>query len=45
LSFHLKLDENMNLKQSHKIVDKIEKEIRKKLHVEPTIHVDPLKNN
>lgn len=45
LSFHIMLDENMDLKTSHKIVDKIEKKLKKEMNIEATIHVDPLGNN
>ena len=45
LSFHIMLDERMDLKTSHEIVDRIEEKIRKELHIEATIHVDPLKGS
>jgi cation diffusion facilitator family transporter len=42
LSFHIMLDERMDLKASHKIVDKIEEKLRLEMQIESTIHVDPL---
>ncbi len=45
LSFHIMLDERMDLKTSHEIVDGIEETLRNEMQIEATIHVDPLKEN
>ena len=45
LSFHIMLDEQMNLRSSHEIVTKIEDKLRDEMQIEATIHVDPLSQN
>lgn len=41
VTLHLRMDENYSLQQAHDIVTKIEDELRKTLHIEPTIHAEP----
>ncbi len=41
LTFHIKLDKNQNIETGHRIATEIENEIREKLHIESTIHVEP----
>lgn len=41
LTFHIKLDENMNINKGHQIATEIENEIREKLNIESTIHIEP----
>lgn len=41
LSFHIVLDGKMNLQTAHKLVDKIEQNIREELSIEATIHTEP----
>jgi len=42
LSFHIMMDERMDLKSSHEIVTIIEDKLRESMQIEATIHVDPL---
>ncbi len=45
LDFHLEVDENMTVKQSHDLCDKIEYELKNKLpNLDITIHVEPFQN-
>lgn len=41
LTFHIKLDKNQDIETGHRIATEIETEIREKLHIESTIHVEP----
>ena len=43
LTFHIKLPPEMTIKDGHEIADKIEKQLREKLGVESTIHIEPQK--
>ena len=43
ITFHIKLDPEMKLKDAHKIADCIENQIRDKFKIEATIHVEPEK--
>lgn len=42
LTFHLRLPGGMSITEGHEIADRIEKEIREKLGIETTIHLEPL---
>jgi cation diffusion facilitator family transporter len=42
ITFHLQLPHTMNLLDAHAIADNLENTIRKKMNVEPTIHIDPV---
>ena len=42
LTFHIKLDGSLSVDEGHDIADAIEQEIRKKLSIVPTIHMEPL---
>lgn len=44
LTFHIKLPPKMTIKEGHEIADKIEKQLRDKLGVESTIHIEPQKS-
>ncbi len=41
LTFHIKLDENTDIKTGHEIATNIERGIKKKLNIETTIHIEP----
>jgi len=41
LTFHIKLDKTEDIDTGHRIATEIENEIREKLHIESTIHVEP----
>lgn len=41
LTFHIKLDKNMSIDQGHTIAERIKKQIKDKLNIEATIHIDP----
>lgn len=41
LTFHIYLDANLTIKEGHEVVIKIEEEIRAKMNIEATIHLDP----
>ncbi|PLW93959.1 MAG: cation transporter [Marinilabiliales bacterium] len=41
LTFHIVLEETMNIKEAHDLADRIEGKIREKLEIEATIHIDP----
>ena len=43
LTFHIKLPPDMSILEGHDIADRIEKQIREKLDVESTIHIEPEK--
>ena len=43
LTFHINLPPEMTIKNGHEIADKIEKQLRDKLGVESTIHIEPQK--
>lgn len=43
LTFHLKLDPEINIEEAHKIVTKVEKRIKNELEIEVTIHLEPKK--
>ncbi len=42
LTFHIRLDQNLDIYTGHLIATKIEDMIRKKLNIESTIHVEPM---
>jgi cation diffusion facilitator family transporter len=42
LTLHCKLPYEMNLKEAHDLATNVEEAIRKEMHVEPTIHIEPL---
>ncbi len=42
LTFHIKLDGNLSLEESHKIASKLEKKIKENLNITATIHMEPL---
>lgn len=42
LIFHIKIDGRLSVEEGHAIADAIEEEIRKKLSIVPTIHMEPL---
>ena len=44
ISFHIRLDSEMSLFDAHEIATKIEKEIKIKLNIDTTIHMEPLKS-
>ena len=41
LTFHIKLDEKINIRAGHEIASRIEKKIREKMNIEATIHIEP----
>jgi cation diffusion facilitator family transporter len=41
LTFHLKLDPEMNIKKAHTLVSEIEMMIKEELDIEATIHIEP----
>lgn len=41
LTFHIKLEDEMKISKAHEITDNIEKEIKDKLNITATIHIDP----
>lgn len=41
LTFHIKIDSELSIKRGHELATKIEDEIREKLNIETTIHVEP----
>jgi cation diffusion facilitator family transporter len=41
LTFHIKLDENTDIKTGHSIATRIEKEIQQRMNIEATIHIEP----
>lgn len=45
LTFHLIMDGDLSINKSHEIVTRIENEIREKLNIEPTIHMEPADHN
>lgn len=44
LTFHIAMNGNLSLYKTHQLADKIELQIRKKLQIEATIHIDPLED-
>lgn len=42
LTFHIALNGQLTLKETHRLADAIEKKIRNELHIEATIHIDPI---
>ena len=42
LTMHIKLPKNTTLENAHQIADDIELEINRKLHIEATIHMEPI---
>ena len=42
LTFHIRLPADMKLEEAHKITKKLEKEIKNKMNIDTTIHVDPI---
>ena len=42
LTFHIMIDGRLSVEEGHAIADAIEKEIRKKLSIVPTIHMEPI---
>ncbi|MCF8232439.1 MAG: cation diffusion facilitator family transporter [Bacteroidales bacterium] len=45
LTFHIKLEEDTDIKTGHALVTEIEKKIAKNLNIETTIHLEPLKTH
>ena len=45
LTFHLIMDGELSIYESHEIVTRIENEIREKLEIESTIHVEPAEHD
>jgi len=45
LTFHIMIDGRLSVEEGHAIADAIETEIRKKLSIVPTIHMEPIKKN
>lgn len=43
LTFHLRLPDSMPIAEAHEIADEIEKEVRIKLGIESTIHIEPIR--
>ena len=43
LTFHINLSPEMTILEGHSIADKIEKELRERMGVESTIHIEPKK--
>ncbi len=41
LTFHIKVDPGMDVKSAHALATKIEKDLKEKLNMESTIHVEP----
>ena len=44
LTFHVMIDGRLSVEEGHAIADAIEKKIRKKLSIVPTIHMEPIKD-
>ncbi len=44
LTMHIRLPKEKTLQEAHAIADKIEADILRKLHIEATIHMEPLKS-
>jgi cation diffusion facilitator family transporter len=42
LTFHIKIDSKLSVEEGHAIADAIEKEIKKKLSIVSTIHMEPI---
>ena len=42
LTMHIKLPKNTTLENAHQIADDIELEINRQLHIEATIHMEPI---
>lgn len=45
ITFHVRMKPEITLDQAHEITLKIEKDVRKELNMEATIHVEPCKNS
>ncbi len=45
LTFHLMVDDKLDIRTAHSIASKIEKSILDKLKIETTIHIEPLENH
>jgi len=43
LTFHINMDKHTSVDESHKLTVLIQKRIKNELHIESTIHVDPIK--
>lgn len=41
LTFHIKMDSHLSIKTGHDMATRIENQIRERLHIEATIHVEP----
>lgn len=41
LTFHIRFDNNVDIRSAHKIATEIENEIRNKFNIESTIHIEP----
>ena len=42
LTFHIKFEKDLDIETAHQIATKIEETIRERLHIESTIHIEPL---
>ncbi|MGL1933977.1 MAG: cation diffusion facilitator family transporter [Fibrobacterales bacterium] len=42
LTFHISMKENLTVKESHDVADQYEKEIKRRLNIYATIHIDPI---
>jgi len=42
LTFHIKFEKDLDIETAHQIATKIEEAIRERLHIESTIHIEPL---
>lgn len=45
VTFHMRLPGDYTISHGHKLVDQIEKEIRKEMGIEATIHLEPIKGD
>jgi len=42
LTFHIRLPADMKLEEAHQITEKLEKEIKNKMNIDTTIHIEPI---
>jgi divalent metal cation (Fe/Co/Zn/Cd) transporter len=42
VTFHIRLPDDLSLHEAHEIASRIENEVRRQLHMEATIHTEPL---
>lgn len=42
MTFHIRLENHLNIYEAHEITSSIEKAIKEQLHIDATIHIDPL---